>query len=321
MTAVRVMLAGADRVDRQAWLDARRTGLGGSDAATLLDLNPYSSRWALWLDKTGRTPHSDGIGPKGDWGHRLESVVRAAFTEQTGIPTRRHGMVRSVEHEWMLYSPDAVTGDGGIYEGKTSHWRMRHQWDDDAVPDLAYCQVQWGMAVTGRPHAWLVGLIDGYDLRIRRVTQDPDLIGMLVREGENFWGIVQTDTPPAITGGDLDAIQGFHRRVTDESPAVSGDVGDLVGDYQRRTADAKDALEKVDAAKARLVDAIGGHDRIVDLTGAEWATRREQTSRGIDVRRLRADHPDLAAEYEKTTLTRVLRVHRTPKPRQEAVSA
>ena len=39
-------------LSRDEWLEARRSGLGSSDAATALGLNPYQSRLALWIEKT-----------------------------------------------------------------------------------------------------------------------------------------------------------------------------------------------------------------------------------------------------------------------------
>ena len=39
-------------LSRDDWLAARRSGLGSSDAATALGLNPYQSRLALWIEKT-----------------------------------------------------------------------------------------------------------------------------------------------------------------------------------------------------------------------------------------------------------------------------
>ncbi|CAG9257981.1 hypothetical protein BDI4_570036 [Burkholderia diffusa] len=41
-------------LSRDDWLAVRRTGIGGSDAASAVGLNPYMSALELWLDKTGR---------------------------------------------------------------------------------------------------------------------------------------------------------------------------------------------------------------------------------------------------------------------------
>ena len=38
---------------REEWLEARKNGIGGSDAATILGLNPYKTTIELWEEKTG----------------------------------------------------------------------------------------------------------------------------------------------------------------------------------------------------------------------------------------------------------------------------
>ena len=40
--------------DREEWLEERKAGIGGSDAATILGLNPYSDNIKLWEIKTKR---------------------------------------------------------------------------------------------------------------------------------------------------------------------------------------------------------------------------------------------------------------------------
>lgn len=39
---------------RDDWLEVRRTGIGSSDAATAVGLNPYQSQLELWMHKTGK---------------------------------------------------------------------------------------------------------------------------------------------------------------------------------------------------------------------------------------------------------------------------
>ena len=39
---------------REDWLEMRKSGIGGSDAAAAVGLSPYQSMLELWLTKTGR---------------------------------------------------------------------------------------------------------------------------------------------------------------------------------------------------------------------------------------------------------------------------
>lgn len=41
---------------RPVWLEARRTGIGGSDALACLGLDPWKTRLEAYLDKIGQAP-------------------------------------------------------------------------------------------------------------------------------------------------------------------------------------------------------------------------------------------------------------------------
>ncbi len=47
-------------LSREQWLDIRKGGIGSSDAAAAVGLNPYQSPLQLWMEKTGR----DALLPK-----------------------------------------------------------------------------------------------------------------------------------------------------------------------------------------------------------------------------------------------------------------
>ena len=50
-TAIRSMSNSA-MADRQAWLQERRSGLGGSDVAAIIGASPWKTYAALWAEKT-----------------------------------------------------------------------------------------------------------------------------------------------------------------------------------------------------------------------------------------------------------------------------
>ena len=40
--------------NRSKWLKMRKAGIGGSEAAAIVGLNPWKSAFQLWMEKTGR---------------------------------------------------------------------------------------------------------------------------------------------------------------------------------------------------------------------------------------------------------------------------
>ena len=63
----------------EEWLNYRRLGIGGSDASTILGLNPFNSILRLWEDKTGRIPVEEKENEYTRFGHVMEPVIRKEF--------------------------------------------------------------------------------------------------------------------------------------------------------------------------------------------------------------------------------------------------
>jgi len=290
---------------RPQWLKARKAGLGGSDASTIAGVNPYSSRYALWLDKTGRATDEDENAAM-RWGKLLEPAMRTAFTEDTGIAVHSAGLQQSTTRPWQLLSPDGITADGGLFESKTAGWRVAKDWDDQ-VADHAEVQVQHGLAVTGLTHAWVVALIDGRDFRVHRVNRDDELIRVLTDMEETFWtGHVLADTPPGMEATALDAVKGQYP-IADESAvpvvAPAARVDPLLAEYRAGKAAEKAGKDRAATAEAALRLLLGDATALA-VGDRTVATCRPVTTRRLDSKRLRADHPGLADTYTNPTTHR-----------------
>ena len=75
-----ISLPVAPEVDQKVWLEQRRKGIGGSDAGTVLGINPYQGPFELWLLKTNQIPDPDLSDREAVyWGHTLESIVCDEF--------------------------------------------------------------------------------------------------------------------------------------------------------------------------------------------------------------------------------------------------
>ena len=72
---------------REEWLRYRKRGIGGSDAAAVCGLNPYSSPLQVYLDKTSGENGYDNEAMR--QGRDLEEYVARRFTEETGRKVRR----------------------------------------------------------------------------------------------------------------------------------------------------------------------------------------------------------------------------------------
>ncbi len=197
-------------MERDEWLKIRKQGIGSSDAAAAIGLNPYKSQLELWMEKTGRDREIPKPDPNDDsapvfWGNVLEPIVAVQYAKKTGNKVRRVNAVLqhpAPELNWMLANIDReVTGSSEvqILECKTAGINGARLWKD-GVPEYVQVQVLHQLAVTGKQAADVAVLVAGQELRIFRVERDEAMIAQLIELEKQFWHYVETDTPPPADG-------------------------------------------------------------------------------------------------------------------------
>ena len=295
-------------MSRADWLDVRRTGIGGSDAAAAVGLSPYKSQLELWLEKAGRGAELPKPDPSDTtepvyWGTLLEPIVAAAYTQQTGHRVRKvNAVLQHPAHPFMLANLDReIVGVPGvqILECKTAGEFGARHWQD-GLPDYVTLQVQHQLAVTGKEAADVAVLLCGQRLAVYRIARDDALIGQLIALEAEFWRYVETDTPPPGDGSESAdrALRCLYPKDSggtvdfSDNRQLSGTFADLVAVREQIT-----ALE-VSAAKLKQViqSAMGEATRALFDTG-EVTYRRSKDGTSTDLERLLADHPDLAQQY------------------------
>lgn len=297
-------------LSREDWLEVRKSGIGGSDAAAAVGLNPYMSPLELWLIKTGRDANLPRADPQDTsepiyWGTLLEPIVAASYTKQTGNKVRRvNAVLQSPTVPLMLANVDReVVGcrDVQLLECKTAGEFGARLWRD-GVPEYVQLQVQHQLAVTGRQAADVAVLICGQKLEVHRVVRDDALIARLIELEAAFWRFVETDTPPPADGSDS-----ADRALRCLYPGAGGTV-DFTDDCRLSSAFADlvavradiDARQQVEAhLKQTIAQAMAEADRAEFETGSV-SYKRSKDGTGVDLKRLLADHPHLATQYAIT---------------------
>ncbi|WP_175768847.1 YqaJ viral recombinase family protein [Burkholderia cenocepacia] len=296
---------------RDDWLTVRKSGIGGSDAAAAVGLNPYKSQLELWLEKTGRDAGLEKPDPKDTttpvyWGTLLEPIVAAAYTQQTGNRVRKvNAVLRHPSIPFMLANLDReVVGvpDIQILECKTAGINGAKLWRD-GVPEYVELQVQHQLAVTGKQAAHVAVLVCGQQLDVHRIDRDDELIERLIELEAQFWQYVETDTPPPADGsdsadralrclfpGDAGCTVDFS-----EDRLMSATFADLVS--VRTEIETREQVES--QLKQRIQQAMGDASRAVFETG-EVSFKRSKDGSGIDLKKLLSDHPELASQYAVT---------------------
>lgn len=304
-------LVSTQTLSREEWLQIRKQGIGSSDAAAAVGLNPYQSQLELWLIKTGR----DGKLPKQDpndetsplyWGTLLEPIVAAHYTRRTGLKVRRvNSVLQHPEHSWMLANIDReVLGNPevSILECKTAGIHGSKLWHD-GVPEYVQLQVQHQLAVTGKAAADVTVLLGGQELQVHRVIRDDKLIARLIELEARFWAHVESDTPPPADGSDsaaqaLQALYPYDNGTTLDCRADSK-LSAVFSDWLALRAK-RDDIERQEAqCKATLQQAMGDATR-ADFEGGAVSWKRSKDTTVLDVEGLLKVQPELLQQYPKT---------------------
>ena len=68
----------------EEWLKIRRGYIGGSDAGAILGMNPYSSAFSVWAEKTGSVPEFEGNTSTKVGSYLEDLVARGDLGVKTG---------------------------------------------------------------------------------------------------------------------------------------------------------------------------------------------------------------------------------------------
>ena len=119
----------------EEWLEYRRRGIGGSDAAAILGVSPFATARDLYYDKLKVVSYEDG---ESNWvqkkvGHLLEDLVAEIFHVKTGFEIYQvKKMFYHPVYTYMLADIDYFirlpNGKTAILEIKTTNYNAKDHW-------------------------------------------------------------------------------------------------------------------------------------------------------------------------------------------------
>lgn len=302
-----IIVAKTAEISHDAWLAARRKGVGGSDSAAVCGLSKFSSPLDVWLQKTGRrpaTPENEAMY----FGRLLEPIVRTEFARRSGLTVKECPYIlQSREHPFMIANVDGIVtekdGTKCVLEIKTTSSFSTAKDIEDGLPVEWYCQVQHYLAVTGLSKAYVVVLIGGNKLQWQVVERDEETIQTLIALESHFWDFVVRDVPPPVDEHSGDALALLYPTSNESNVILPAEADELVAQYL----EIKKAEEDIKAAKAEtenklkalLKDAESG----IAPNGYTVSWKSYSQSR-IDSAKLKVAHADIVNQFTTTVTGR-----------------
>lgn len=295
---------------KEEWLNLRSSTIGGSDASTILGLNPYKSPYALFLEKTNKVIPED-ISEKEAvrLGTDLEAYVAKRFTEATGKKVRRENY--TIFRDDMPYAhanyDRLVVGENAGLECKTTNALHLSKFKNGEFPANYYCQCMHYLMVSGMERWYLAVLILGIDFKVFCIDRDEDEIAALRAAEEDFWNMVQTDTPPDVDGSPstLEALNAeFPNSNNSDRMDLTANASDLeIMDMCNQQI--KDLERKKSEAQARIMQSLGSCER--GEYGAYSVTWKNQVRRTFDREKWESEHGKIPDQYFKSSGSRTFR--------------
>lgn len=284
----------APDVDREAWLAARRKGIGASEIAAVLGISPWESPFSLYWRKVNGWNYEPSAAM--DWGNRLEDAIAQAYADRhvDDWLVERAGLMEGPE-PWILATPDRLLTTPvpdeqrcyrvppgvplmstlAVLELKTAH-SAHDGWGETGtseIPVTYRAQVQWQMLVVGVQWAHVAVLIGGSDYREYEVLRDERDIAVMVEAGRRFMARIENGDPPPLDDhhATLATVKRLHPDLDDDATA---EVDEQMGANYLRACRAYKVAEKAKARYETLLrDQMGRAKRAVTPSGRKVATR------------------------------------------------
>lgn len=201
---------------RSEWLKERGKRIGGSECASIIGQNPYTTNIELWEIKTGRKVSGEiSDNPLVQYGSEAEKYLRELFK----LDYQQYRVSYTENNIWTndLYPFAHASLDGwlrdpyerfGVLEIKTatiSSAVQKQKWEG-RIPNNYFCQVLWYMAITDAEFAEIKAQLKyEYDdllciTKHYHIERDDvkDEIDFLMKKGREFWEYVESNTCPPL---------------------------------------------------------------------------------------------------------------------------
>lgn len=292
-----------EKPDNEITVQDRMGYIGGSDAAAVCGLSPWTSTFELFLEKTGQRKSGFVEGERMRWGNILEAIIAQEYAEQTGSKIRRvNKLIRHKDYRFIgVHIDRRVLNVNVVLECKSAGVDQAHKWGEpgtDEVPEYYIPQAQHTMLATGADRVDIAVLIGGNTYRIYELPRDPEYIEYLLKLEMDFWKRVVDNNPPPIEGED-DAKAAWPR--TREGD-VDGDGESYRAWVQLHevNAEVKKLEDRQSELKGIMMERIKAKGDTLLYEGTKLATWKQQKGRKtIDSKKLEANYPEAYAACKK----------------------
>lgn len=312
-------------MSKEQWLEARKCGIGGSDAASVLGLNPYKSSVSVYIEKVDyihgvsmsekningckKDSSNEEVNYRMELGNKLEDFVANEFSLKTGLKVRNvNGILKNDKYPFAIANIDrAVVGEKAFLECKVTNSFNKKEWIK-TIPIHYKIQMNHYMAVTGASHCYVAVLIGNEELVIHKIERDEDYIEEIMKLEEIFWNncILGNELPMPDGSSDYSKTLDTLYKDSKCEELILFEAEKILERYDEVVKIYKDFEKEKKAIEQYLKLQMQNYE--IAYVGDRKITWKKQERNIIDTTRLKKEHPEIVAGYMKTTTSRVLKI-------------
>ncbi len=312
---------------KDEWLRKRKCGIGGSDASSILGLNPYRSSMAVYIDKIDEeircnqmdnglkenaVSKNNETNYKMELGNKLKGFVASEFMLITGKKVRSiNGILRNDKYPFAIANIDrAVVGEKAFLECKVTNSFNKKEWEK-TIPIHYQVQMNHYMAVSGASHCYVAALIGNEELVIHKIERDEKIIEEIMKLEEMFWNncVLGDNFPMPDGSNDYSKVLDSLYKDSKDEELILFEAENILNRYDEVVSLYKEFEKEKKAIEQYLKLQMKNYE--IAYVGDRKITWKKQERNTIDISKLKKEHPEIVAGYMKTTTSRVLKIKKT----------
>ena len=288
--------------------------------AAVLGLSPWQNAYDIWLEKTGQLNDRKEESYMGagsmfengvlDWAAKVElgELVRNVTVKAVGFP-----VVSNVDAIRMANKFPVEAKVYGLFGPLLGGWGEA---GSDMVPDYIIIQTHVHMLCTDKPTCYVPTFLGGRGFVMYYIDRDQEIIDAICDKSIEFWDeYVVKKTPPPDIMPTLPVIKRMRRE-----PEKIVDIPEAaVINYLNAVEAEKQTKEIKELAKTEMLTHLGNAEAGRYGNEGMMITYFESIRHLIDGERLKMERPEIAAEFEKLSPSRTVRVKKPKKEKSKQV--
>lgn len=295
-----------NKEELKAWRQARKSGIGGSDAAAVCGDSKWKTPRDVYFDKTSHEIEVlNSIAVR--HGTHCEPLIKQLYEEHTGNLVEPLDMV--IKDGFLIANVDGIVPHKKmIVEFKTAS--IATDWGEegtDEIPLTYKYQVAHYLHVLDYDVAQIAVLFRGNQFRLYEYKRDLDFEKAMVEKETHFWNeyVKTKHPPPPCSFEELQRHWNFE--VNNGEKEASFNALKALADYEDVKAKMQELREKEQEIKIIIMNEMQEKTQLKN-DGKTLATWKMQKRKSLDTKLIKENYEDIAKIATTETESRVLRI-------------